>query len=483
MVFFLAFRNITRNKKNSFIIALLIAVITFLFFIGNSVTGNVNRSLRLAYIESLTGDIVIQRAGDITMNLFGANTPIIDGFFDIPVLPAFEAVMEILADRPGVGGITSQVSGKAVLDMMGVREGVLLSGIDAATYFDLFPGIVLEEGRFLRDGEQGAMITLERARRIEAWTGKFPAIGTPMLLTAGREMSVRIREVPLVGIFRYQNPGRFMNEIVIIDPQTVRALNAIQLAGSVDVGEDATLLLGLDFDDIFGAPEIGGGETSGSTADEKFSAEFLLQAFLENPVPPAGDETGGDWNFIIVRLARGNSAAVIASLNRALAPYGVMAVNWRVAAGGSAIMMLLIQALYNAGIFLVSIAGIITVINILLIAVFRRAREIGTLRAIGASDGYIRSLILFENIIVALFAGAVGVAGGVLFLRWVNGMDFHIDNNLVVSLLGGQVLRIEFFPSLAVFSFFIAAALAFVASLYPVQAALKIEPIAAVRRG
>ena len=480
MVVFLALRNITRNKKNSAVIALLIAVITFLFFIGNSVTGKINRSLRLAYIESLTGDVVVGKAGDVTMNLFGANTPVIDDFFTIPVLPAHDRIMGILSAQAGVAGITGQVSGRAVLDMMGVRDRVLLSGVDAATYFTLFPGIVLEEGRFLKSGEQGAMITLDRAQRIEERTGAFPAMGTPLLLTSGRDMVVRIREVPLVGIFRYQNPGPFMNEIVILDPQTVRALNALQVAGHVEVGEDATHLLGLDFDDIFG----GAFGFGGAEAQEEFSAD-VLQAFLREPVPEtAGEETGGDWNFIIMRLESGRSAAAfIASVNRILAPYGVAAVNWRVAAGVSALMMLLVQALYNAGILLVSIAGVITVINILLIAVFRRTKEIGTLRAIGASDKYIRSLILSENLIIAMFAGFAGVSGGFLFLQWINSLDFRVYNELIVSILGGPVLQIDFFPPLAALSFFIAVALAFVASLYPVEAAVRIEPMAAVRRG
>ena len=480
MVFFLALRNITRNKKNSAVIALLIAVITFLFFIGNSVTGMINRSLRLAYIESLTGDVVVSKAGDITMNLFGANTPIIDEFFTIPVLPARDAVMEILSAQAGVAGITGQVSGRAVLDMMGIRDRVLLSGVDAATYFSLFPGIVLEEGRYLLPGEAGAMITLDRAQRLQSRTGEFPALGTPLLLTSGSDTVVRIREVPLVGIFRYQNPGRFMNEIVILDPQTVRALNAIQVAGHVEVGEDATQLLGLDFDDIFGGAFASGD----GDAEEGFSAD-ILRDFLSEPVVQAPvEETGGDWNFFIMRLERGRSApAFIASLNRVLAPYGVMAVNWRIAAGMSAIMMLLVQALYNAGIFLVSIAGVITVINILLIAVFRRTKEIGTLRAIGASDRYIRSLILSENLLIAVFAGIGGVGGGFLFLRWINSLDFRVYNELIVSMLGGPVLQFDFFPPLALLSFFIAVLLAFVASLYPVQAAVRIEPMAAVRRG
>ncbi|MDR0512812.1 MAG: FtsX-like permease family protein [Treponema sp.] len=478
MVFFLALRNITRNKKNSLVIALLIAVITFLFFIGNSITGEVDRSIRQAYIESLTGDVVIERAGDVTLNLFGANTPVVDEFFTIPVLPAHDAVMEIITARSGVAGITRQVSGRALLDMMGTREGVLLSGIDAATYFDLFPGIILEEGRFLQSGETGAMITLDRAERLYQRSGIFPEMGTPLLLTSGRDMVVRIREVPLVGIFRYQNPGPMMNEIVILDPQTVRALNELQVAGHVEVGEEATALLGLDFDDIFGgAFGFGGG------AEEGFTAEFL-EAFLMEPVFETPEETGGDWNFIIMRLERGRSAqAFISSLNRELAPFGVVAVNWRIAAGISAIMMLLVQALYNAGIFLVSIAGVITVINILLIAVFRRAKEIGTLRAIGASDSYIRSLILLENLIIAAFAGFSGVAGGFLFLRWINSLNFHVNNELLVSMLGGNILRIEFFPPLAALAFFMAVVLALIASLYPVAAAIRIPPMAAVRRG
>ena len=480
MVFFLALRNITRNKKNSAVIALLIAVITFLFFIGNSVTGKIDRSIRQAYIESLTGDVVVEKAGDVTLNLFGANTPVIDDFFTIPVLPAYDLIMEILASRPGVAGITSQVSGRAILDMMDVREHVLLSGVDIETYFQLFPGIVLEEGRFLQPGEQGAMITLDRAQRIESRTGQFPEMGTPLLFTMGRDMVVRIREVPLVGIFRYQNPGPFMNEIVILDPQTVRGLNDIRVAGHVEVGEEALQLLALDFDDIFG----GGFSVAGGNGADEFTPDFL-QAFLAEPVVDYGiEETGGDWNFIIMRLERGRSAPFfIASLNRVLAPYGVVAVNWRVAAGVSAIAMLLIQTLYNAGIFLVSIAGVITVINILLIAVFRRTKEIGTLRAIGASDRYIRSLILSENLIVAMVAGLVGVGGGFLFLRWINSLDFRIYNELIVSMLGGPVLQIDFFLPLAVFSFFMAVALSFIASLYPVEAAVRIEPMAAVRRG
>jgi putative ABC transport system permease protein len=134
-------------------------------------------------------------------------------------------------------------------------------------------------------------------------------------------------------------------------------------------------------------------------------------------------------------------------------------------------------------VFLVSVAGVIAAINILLIAVFKRTREIGTLRAIGASDGYIRLLILGENAYIALAAGLAGVLGGLWFLAAINKMNIVIPNDLIASLLGGAVLKVEFVPGIAVLSFAVAAFLGIAASVYPVEIAVRVEPVAAVRRG
>jgi putative ABC transport system permease protein len=118
-----------------------------------------------------------------------------------------------------------------------------------------------------------------------------------------------------------------------------------------------------------------------------------------------------------------------------------------------------------------------------LISVFRRVREIGTLRAIGASDSYIRSLIYCENILIALVAGFAGVFFGSLFLEWINSLDIHISNQLIVSVLDGTSLQIEFLPHIAAFSFAVAVLLGLAAGVYPVEAAVRIEPETAVRRG
>jgi ABC-type antimicrobial peptide transport system permease subunit len=417
------------------------------------------------------------------MNLFGANTPIIEDYFTIPVLPAYDAVLEEVRSVSGAELITSQVSGTAYTECLGEGEGSLLCGLDATTYFSLFPGIIVEEGRFLEPGEYGAMINAERANQIEKVTGTRPSPGVPVTFTAGGTFGFKIRQVPLVGIFSYQSTGQMMEQIMLVDAQTVRTLSSIQVAsGDVDVPDEALNLLQNDIDDIFDSVDDVSGSSGIATPGKGLSIEELSSqlAEKESSVPTQG----GDWNFIIIRLKDGVSPSlVIDALNKRLFPYGVQAVGWRTAAGVSALLVLLIQALFNAGIVLVSIAGILTIVNLLLISVFRRTREIGTLRAIGASDGYIRTLILGENLVLSFIAGLFGIVGGGVLMYVINRMNIVIPNDLIASLLGGRILTMVFLPEVAFTAFIVAVLVGTFASLYPVQKAVKIEPIVAVRQG
>jgi ABC-type antimicrobial peptide transport system permease subunit len=511
VIFLLAVRNIIRNKKNSIIIMLLTGVITALFFIGNSLFTRSNNGLRQSYVDNLTGDIIIEKKTDVTMNLFGANTPIIEDFFSIPVLGSYNDIIQKLKDFPEIQAYTNQVSVQCYMDVFNLRSGVLLCGVDAATYFDIFPGIKLVEGRFLNAGEYGAMITRERADEIEKSSGKKLEIGTPLLFTSAGELGFKIREVPLTGIFSYTAKGRFMNEIIIIDIQTARTLAEIQVATSdVEAGEAQLSLLNSDLsiDDIFNSDffeeeaPLNSDESSDESIYENKSPpqgapvnalssglESALNSFFdsdENQDENSGRldnfSSGGDWNFIILRLKNGMSGGrVIKELNKALQAFGAVALNWRFAAGGSAILILLIQALFNIGAVLVGFAGVIAIINIMLIAVFRRTREIGSLRAIGASDFYIRSLILCENGIIGILAGFTGIIAGIIVLYAVNSMHIPLNNELIAGMLGGDVLEIDFSPFTVLLSFAAALVLSVCASIYPIETAVKIQPVAAMR--
>ena len=534
MIFLMALRNILRNKKNSASIVLLIGVITALFFIGNSITGNGSRGLRRSFVDNITGDILIEEKGEVTMNLFGANTPIIDNYFTVPVLSAHSALVEYLQALPEVSCVVSQVSGSAALEALGTSEAVLLCGVDGDAYFDAFPGITLVEGRFLKSGEFGAMVTAEKAQAIEKRAGQKLRIGEPLLFTMAGETGFKIREAPLVGIYRYANPTAYLNEVILADAQTVRVLASVQIATSdVEVDKEALSLLGQGsaLDSVFGptGTSLGSGSTgegggphsgeegpaslpasaaplgSGSTeggggphSGEEGPASLLantaslvdeLSGLLagnseRREAENAAAADGGDWNFIVLRLkANVNADMFMAKIKKTLDDHGATAVGWRFAAGSSAIIALLVQMLFNAGVVLVSIACILAVVNILLIAVFRRTKEIGTLRAIGARDRSIRLLVLTENGALGGAAGVLGVMLGVLILAIVNGAEIRLSNELLSSILGGEILHIAFSPLLALLSLLVALALSVLSSLYPVEMAVKIAPIVAVQNG
>jgi ABC-type lipoprotein release transport system permease subunit len=465
---------------------LLVAAITFLFFIGNSFIGRSIQSLRDAYVNSLTGDVVIEKSGDVSMNLFGANVAVIDEFFSIPALPAHDIIARLVAGEKKIEAVTSMVSSRAVMDVPGYRAPILLCGVDAATYFPLFPAIRIMEGRRLEQNEYGLMITAEKARTIEKETGTYPAIGTNFLFTAGGGLGFKIRELPLVGIYQYQNPGRFTDNVALIDDQTARVLSAIRVATSdVEVdGNSISLITTENIDDLFEEGAIAGAIAGEEKIDtgEPVSPDEIASYLAVDRLNAGEPVSGGDWNFIIIRLKKGVAASpFIASLNKKIAPYGAVAINWQTAAGESATMMILLQSLFNGGITLISIVGLIAIINTLSISVLKRRREIGTLRAIGSSAWYIRFLFLGENFALSCSAGLMGVCAGALFFRGVNTLNIVIPNELIASLLGGQVLHIAFFPQSALLSFALAVVLGLLSSVYPVETAVRIQPVAAMR--
>lgn len=481
MIALLALRNIVRNKKNSFIVALLIGVITFLFFLGNTIIAQFSRGMRASYIDSLTGDIVLEKAGDVTMSLFGANAPHLEDFFIIETLPAYNKLVQAVEALPGLESWTSRVSTGARLTLLGKNRKVFLAGVDAASYFPMFPGVVLEEGRVLDEGESGVMISRAFADYFGEIAGKPLEMGTPVTLTAAGRTGFRIREVPLTGIFSFANTNAELGNIAIADAQTARALSAIRTA-SADVpvsAQTAALLDDASFDALLfdGEDEY---TAAAAPLDRRISG--YLEAAPEAAEKKSG--AGGDWNFILIKLKSGAPVKkAIAYLNAELSPYGVIAVDWRTAAGVTALYSLILQACYNAGIAIVCVAGVIAIVNILLIAVFKRTREIGTLRAMGAGDGYIRLLLMWENGVLGAVGGAGGIALGLAALAGINALHITIQNELIINLLRLKELRLSFFPEYAAASALFAVALTFLALLYPLETAVRIEPVIAVREG
>ena len=272
---FLALRNVARHAAHSLLLAALFALAAFLFMSGNSFLAHANRSLRELFVENITGDLVIAARSEESVSLFGANTPAIGELIPIPVLKQGTELARAVEDLENIGAVTPLVSGLAVMDLAGKRRPVPVFGIEPGSYFSLIDGLEITRGRRLEAGERGVMLTEARMRELEADSGGPVELGSEVLLSTARDRRFRIRAAPLVGVFRYPVSMDYVEDIALVDADTVRALNSIQVrAPALPEGDDGAEEIegptrAEDVDELFG----GSGGADESEADEDGAAD------------------------------------------------------------------------------------------------------------------------------------------------------------------------------------------------------------------
>ncbi len=118
------------------------------------------------------------------------------------------------------------------------------------------------------------------------------------------------------------------------------------------------------------------------------------------------------------------------------------------------------------------------IVNTMLMAIYERTREIGTLKAIGASRGDIRGLFMLEAGMIGLLGGALGILGG-----WLVGI---LLNQVIGWYIERERLPIAatFFVTpwwLALAALGFAALIGILAGLYPAARAARLDPLVALR--
>jgi len=112
------------------------------------------------------------------------------------------------------------------------------------------------------------------------------------------------------------------------------------------------------------------------------------------------------------------------------------------------------------------LVGSIGVMNIMLVTVTERTREIGIRKAVGATRAVIMGQFLIEAVMLSVVGGLIGMIGG-----------------FTLAALTGHFLHITFVvPAWAVISSLVVTSLVgIISGLYPAQKAAKLDPILALR--
>jgi len=122
------------------------------------------------------------------------------------------------------------------------------------------------------------------------------------------------------------------------------------------------------------------------------------------------------------------------------------------------------------------LAGGVGVMNIMLVAVAERTREIGLRKAVGATERALFLQLLAETVVITVVAGVAGLVLGatIIFVLGLLRSTAASSDLLVPS--------VHFSPELALLAFSVLVAVGLLAGILPAQRAAKLDPAVALRQ-
>lgn len=475
MLIKLALKNIC-SRKSSLVIILFISFAITLLSVSNALFDTSEKGVQETFKKSFTGDFIIRPLTDVPLSLFGDETPFTGELTKIKTIVPFEKTVEYLSDNNEIEDIVFQVSGTAAAENSEVRIPAFLFGVMGKDYCNLMKGINILEGVPFENDQRGAMISSQKAHELGLKPGQI------IQFSVADGINFRIRAVPVTAIYDYNVYNNLLDKIVLVDPFTVRSLMDISSTVS---SKDIVLS---DYEDTLINSDINDELFNFDDTDAVLTDFDVNSSAIEkvDSVQPEEKTDSTSWNFIIVKAGDGtNSANLIKHLNKDFKKFGwqIEAVNWRHAAGKTALYLYWMRLIFNIGIIIVLIVGFIVINNTLVINILDRSREIGTMKAIGASSLFISLECMCETFLLTFTAEIFSILFTILFIQLINMSNIVFTNSYLIQLFGNSTLAISYSGKTLLDSLYIALALGIIAWLYPVKIALKMNPVQAMQGG
>ena len=378
-------------------------------------------------------------------------------------------------------GIQKQITD--TIRAFGLENVLVEPDVDSAPRGAFNPGARLRPNVPLNDT---AIARLRDLQGVEAVTVAvaLPAAPEMTLTLEGRTFQVAMRDRPpeerifstrLTPLAGTELPQTSDARGVVLAPRLLRSAGFRQDEFANLVGKAATLNLTSPRGDTFtlqttlvGVVEIPGRQ--GMELGNADKAEVKRWWFND---PRIMETEGYDW--AILRVASLNDAVRVA---REVESVGFASSTLQVLLDQvNRIFSILQVMLSSVGLLALAVASI-GIVNTMIMAIYERTREIGVLKALGASNGDVLRMFMVEAGLIGLLGGVVGVLGG-----WLLGI---FGNNFILDLLRREQIPITepFFlltPELVGGALVFSTLVGIAAGLYPAFRAARLDPLVALR--
>ncbi len=469
MLFYLAFKNVI-SRKSSVVIVLFISFAVMLVAVINSVFDCTENGIEKVFSGSFTGDIAIFPQSDSPLSLFGDETPMTGSLTKINTVVPFVEIVSALESCHEIEKFVPQIMGNAIMEFNGHRFPVCVFGVSAEKYIDCMSSIKIIDGSYFSNGERGVMLSKEHAMEMGA------KIGDTIQFIVADGSTFRIRAASLSAIYEYPINNETLDRIVLADAFTVRSLmDMIDFSfDDLEIDSKKTDLLENDFDI----------ESLFEDAEDIEAVFVEDHAFEKTKSLPEVIDSSASWNFIVGRLIPGeNPKKIIRELNKLFKKnfWPVRAVDWRTAAGSTAIYLYWMRIIFNAGVIVILVAGFIIINNTLVVNVLNRTQEIGTLRATGASRGFVSIQCMLETFMLTVTAGFLGCVFATAVNTVITASRIEFANLFLRQLFGSDVLSVSTSFNVLLKSMLLSILLGLIGWIYPVRTAMGVSPVQAMR--